>query len=103
MMNLLIATMGDTYSRVQSNIVISNYKEIASLVLEACTLLIWKRSSNEKKYLQSCRLKENASDTGSISMKLKKMKNEIDRISQISLSNSHKLDQILNKIGNINK
>lgn len=98
MMNLLIATMGDTYSRIQSSLVISNYKEIASLILEASDLLFWKKKINQKMYLQTCSQKEHSAYMDNISLKLKKMKIEVDRITQIGVSNGKKIDLILKKI-----
>ncbi|OMJ88018.1 hypothetical protein SteCoe_10086 [Stentor coeruleus] len=95
MMNLLIATMGDTFSRIQATLVISNYKEIASLVLEVSSFMLWKRNKNDKVYLQCCTKKEASTFTGSLSMKMKKMKLDVDKLLQISNENSAKLDKII--------
>ncbi|OMJ95924.1 hypothetical protein SteCoe_657 [Stentor coeruleus] len=95
MMNLLIATMGDTFSRIQTTLVISNYKEIASLVLEVSSFMVWKRKDNNKMYLQCCRKKEIATFSGSVTVKMKKMKMDVDRLLIISSESSSKLDRII--------
>lgn len=95
MMNLLIATMGDTFSRIQATLVISNYKEIASLVLEISSFMLWKRNKNDKVYLQCCKKKEASTFTGSLSMKMKKMKSDVDKLLQVSNESSAKLDNII--------
>ena len=96
MMNLLIATMGDTFSRIHSSLVISNYKEIASIVLEACTFMFWKRKENNKLYLQSCNKIESESITENIPAKLKKIRFDIENLKGIVLENEDKIDNILN-------
>lgn len=95
MMNLLIATMGDTFARIQTTLVISNYKEIASLVLEVSSFMIWERRNNNKMYLQCCRKKELATFSGSVTTKMKKMKIDVDRLLMISGESSSKLDMII--------
>lgn len=95
MMNLLIATMGDTYSRVQSNVVVSNYKEIASFTLEACIIMFWKRKNNEKKFLQSCCKVQPTMLTDTTLIKLNKMKLNLDKLLQNALESSTKLDEAL--------
>mmetsp|Transcript_47197 Transcript_47197/g.34502 ORF Transcript_47197/g.34502 Transcript_47197/m.34502 type:complete len:162 (+) Transcript_47197:3124-3609(+) len=51
MLNMLIAIMSDTYARVMSEIIPSDYYELTTLILEQEELLFWKRNSGTSKYL----------------------------------------------------
>ena len=53
LLNLLISIMGNTFSRVDDSREVSNYKELASMVLEAEQLMYWKKRDSSS-YLQSC-------------------------------------------------
>ena len=53
LLNLLISLMGNTFSRVDDSRVVSNYKELADMVLEAEQLMYWKKADTAS-YLQSC-------------------------------------------------
>ena len=44
MLNMLIAIMSDTYARVMSEIVPSDYYELNNLILEQEELVFWKRN-----------------------------------------------------------
>ena len=54
LLNLVISIMGDTFNRVEQSREISNYKELAGMVLEAEQLLYWVKS-DDLCYLQSCK------------------------------------------------
>lgn len=54
MMNLLISVIGDTYDRVQENLEVADYIELAGMILEVETLLFLKRNTKEENYLQVC-------------------------------------------------
>eukprot|EP00350_Pseudokeronopsis_sp_OXSARD2_P009067 CAMPEP_0170551974 /NCGR_PEP_ID=MMETSP0211-20121228/9954_1 /TAXON_ID=311385 /ORGANISM="Pseudokeronopsis sp., Strain OXSARD2" /LENGTH=198 /DNA_ID=CAMNT_0010859465 /DNA_START=3153 /DNA_END=3745 /DNA_ORIENTATION=+ len=51
MLNMLIAIMSDTYARVMSEIVPSDYYELNSLILEQEEILFWKRNHGRPKFL----------------------------------------------------
>jgi WD40 repeat protein len=66
MMNLLIAVMGDTYDRVQQDIVVADLKEIASQLYDIESVMFWRRKKGRPRYFQICAYSEGMSD--SISM-----------------------------------
>jgi WD40 repeat protein len=66
MMNLLIAVMGDTYDRVQQDIVVADLKEIASQLYDIESVMFWRRNKGKPRYFQICAYSEGMSD--SISM-----------------------------------
>lgn len=66
MMNLLIAVMGDTYDRVQQDIVVADLKEIASQLYDIESVMFWRRNKGRPTYFQICAYSEGMSD--SISM-----------------------------------
>ena len=55
--NLLIAIVSDTFDRVWQNKGASDYKELASLILEVENLLIFKRKVKERGFLHVVRYK----------------------------------------------
>eukprot|EP00358_Blepharisma_japonicum_P000946 CAMPEP_0202952354 /NCGR_PEP_ID=MMETSP1395-20130829/37860_1 /ASSEMBLY_ACC=CAM_ASM_000871 /TAXON_ID=5961 /ORGANISM="Blepharisma japonicum, Strain Stock R1072" /LENGTH=218 /DNA_ID=CAMNT_0049662323 /DNA_START=381 /DNA_END=1034 /DNA_ORIENTATION=- len=63
LLSLIISLMGDTYDRVSGGIDIAETKEFAMLILEAETLLFWKRNNNAPlAYLQECSLEREAGE-----------------------------------------
>ena len=57
LLNLLIAIVSDTFDRVYSNRVSSDYKELASLILEQEYLMFWNRSKAAREYLHIIKYK----------------------------------------------
>lgn len=55
--NLLIAIVSDTFDRVWQNKGASDYKELASLILEVENLLLWNRKVKDKGFLHVVRYK----------------------------------------------
>ena len=51
MLNMLIAIMSDTYSRVMAEIIPSDYYEINQMILEQEEVLVWKRNEGQPMYL----------------------------------------------------
>ena len=51
MMNLLIAIISDTFERVYTSKVPSDYKEKTALILEVENLMFWRRNVKEKVFL----------------------------------------------------
>ena len=62
MLNMLIAIMSDTYARVMSEIVPSDYYELNSLILEQEEILFWKRNSGRAKFLHFAHYMEQGDD-----------------------------------------
>ncbi|CDW84626.1 UNKNOWN [Stylonychia lemnae] len=58
LMNLLIALMGDTYSRVQDGIIPYDYALKAQLLWELESLMLWKRNQGSSKYMIVYRKKD---------------------------------------------
>ena len=51
--NLLIAIISDTFDRVYSNKISSDYREKASLILEVEYMIFWRRATSQWQYLYS--------------------------------------------------
>ena len=66
MMNLLIAVMGDTYDRVQQDIVVADLKEIASQLYDIESVMFWRRNKGRPRYFQICTYGEGMSDSMSM-------------------------------------
>mmetsp|Transcript_29501 Transcript_29501/g.29235 ORF Transcript_29501/g.29235 Transcript_29501/m.29235 type:complete len:622 (+) Transcript_29501:1709-3574(+) len=54
MMNLLVSILGDTFDRVEENLEVTDYKELAEMILEIETLMVWNRNVKENRYFQIC-------------------------------------------------
>ncbi|CAG9329793.1 unnamed protein product [Blepharisma stoltei] len=54
MISLLISLMGDTFERVKENSEIADARELIDMLIEAETLLFWRKNRGKKKYLQVC-------------------------------------------------
>jgi hypothetical protein len=81
MMNLLIAIMGDTYSRVQDNEIVADGREICYMVLEAESVLFWKRGSGAKMYLQECSSVEDCmGNADQMQGRIREIKNSIKQL-----------------------
>ena len=57
LLNLLIAIISDTFDRVYSNRIASDYKELANLILEQENLMFWNRKERGLKYLHVIKYK----------------------------------------------
>eukprot|EP00358_Blepharisma_japonicum_P004281 CAMPEP_0202954858 /NCGR_PEP_ID=MMETSP1395-20130829/51184_1 /ASSEMBLY_ACC=CAM_ASM_000871 /TAXON_ID=5961 /ORGANISM="Blepharisma japonicum, Strain Stock R1072" /LENGTH=143 /DNA_ID=CAMNT_0049670711 /DNA_START=2112 /DNA_END=2541 /DNA_ORIENTATION=+ len=57
-MNMLIALMGDTYSRVQESAHVADMREMALFILELESVLVWRRDRGRKEYFQLCTVNE---------------------------------------------
>ena len=71
LLNLLISILGNTFERVESSRIISNYKELASLILEVEQLYTMK-IENKSYFLQSCLMPEEIIIPEPLTAKLKK-------------------------------
>ena len=54
LLNLLIAIISDTYSRVSENLEIVDMQELADIISEVDTIIYWNRNKAKKQYLMSC-------------------------------------------------
>ena len=54
MLNLLIAVMSDTYDRVRDGLQVTDHREMAQLIIEIETLLVWRRKHHDWKFIQYC-------------------------------------------------
>ena len=57
LLNLLIAIVSDTFDRVYSNRIASDYKELANLILEQEYLMFWNRKKRGLNYLHVIKYK----------------------------------------------
>ena len=53
-LNVLISILGDSYHRFQAEAIVVSSMEMTELIIEIETMMFWRRSNNEKKYLQVC-------------------------------------------------
>ncbi|OMJ78838.1 hypothetical protein SteCoe_21282 [Stentor coeruleus] len=74
MLNLLIAIMGDTYSRVAEEQEIADMQELTEMVIEGEYLLFCKRGNGYKSYMQICKEEELTAQDVTIEQKLNKLK-----------------------------
>lgn len=58
LMNMLIALMGDTYSRVKEKADVADLREMALFIFEFESILVWRREKGRKKYFQLCTVSE---------------------------------------------
>lgn len=72
LLNLLISILGSSFERVENSRVISNFKELANLVLEAEQLIYW-RVENQETYFQSCNKPEEIEIPDPVLAKIKKV------------------------------
>ncbi|CAG9319878.1 unnamed protein product [Blepharisma stoltei] len=54
MFNLLVAIMGDTYERVNDEMVVADIQAMVSMIIEYETMVFWRRNSGQRMYLQLC-------------------------------------------------
>ena len=101
MLNLLISILGDSFDSFQMDALQIDCLEMAELILEIEGLMFWKKSMNEKKYMQTCQItegEENQEWEGKVKMVLvtvRKMRQEIqDELADIKL----KVGTILDKM-----
>ncbi|OMJ81722.1 hypothetical protein SteCoe_17773 [Stentor coeruleus] len=100
MMNLLIATMGDTYSNIQTNLISSNYREIANVIDEASIFLFFNWNNNRLSFLQLCSVREHQIFESSLQAKMKKIKNSFETIQNVMVENNRKIEFIMDKLNN---
>ena len=77
MLNLLISIMGDTFQKVQENNLLADRKELIDMILEAETLLVWRRDRKNYKYLQVCNEKNFYSTSSNWIGRIKTIKKKI--------------------------
>ena len=52
MLNLLISIMGDTYGRVKESSIVADSRELASMILEIESIMIWRKYQNEEFFIK---------------------------------------------------
>lgn len=83
MINLLIAILGDTYKSMKENRVENDARELISLILEAETLMLWRRNQDGMSFLHVC--EENLAVVESANVRVKRrLKNLKMRIMKIN-------------------
>jgi len=64
LLNLLLGIIGDTYDRVSHYLQVADQKALATLLIEAETLMFWRRKDSKVHYLQECRVAETRLNSG---------------------------------------
>ena len=54
MLNLLISILGDSYERVQSSLVESDYSQMLDVIIELEKMMVWNRNKGTPVYLHEC-------------------------------------------------
>jgi len=102
MLNLLISIMGDTYDRVQDGREISDLKELAEMVLEAETLLYWKRGLGQALYIQVLGEQEQTHEVDTWLGKVRELKLRLvaihKSINNVSSSHANDLKRLEDKV-----
>ena len=98
MLNLLIAIISDTFERVYSNRVASDYKEKAAIVLEFENLMFWNRDRVDMAYLHTIKYKvPDGQDSNEWDGKINQMKKEIgSRIDAAFRQQKKDIEEMLN-------
>mmetsp|Transcript_28267 Transcript_28267/g.27957 ORF Transcript_28267/g.27957 Transcript_28267/m.27957 type:complete len:234 (+) Transcript_28267:1417-2118(+) len=94
MLNLIINLMGDTFNRVEDQKITADTFELIKMLIEAETLLFWRRNYGKKEYLQICQEDEFSEETRSKSLKkIYKIKKQILELDQ-KLKDNHANQQM---------
>jgi len=74
MLNLLISIMGNTYDRVQDGQEIADRKELCEMIIEAETMLSWRRNLGQKVYMQMLSEQQQATVNGDWQGRVRELK-----------------------------
>lgn len=81
-LNLLISILSNTFSQVQESQVVADSQELMTMIVEAETLMFWKRNLSSKLYFQTMeRDYDLEEETNRIEAVVKKLKTKVMRIS----------------------
>lgn len=97
LLNLLISILGNSFERVESSRVISNYRELASLVLEIEELIYW-RVESKPTFLQSCLNPEEIEIPDIVLSKVKKLSTRVISIEGKMEDLNQKVENIFEKL-----
>lgn len=82
--------MGDSFNRVNENTAIADAIELIHMVLEAETLLFWRRKSGKKEFIQICSAVEELNTIDTLEMKkLENLRKEIGNFED-TINKNHK-------------
>jgi hypothetical protein len=91
MLNLLIAIMGDTYSRVAEEQEIADMQELTEMVIEGEYLLFCKRNKGVRSYMQICKEEELSAQDVTIEQKLDKLKVRVKEVETSFIQRSQEM------------
>ncbi|OMJ88149.1 hypothetical protein SteCoe_9968 [Stentor coeruleus] len=91
MLNLLIAIMGDTYSRVAEEQEIADMQELTEMVIEGEYLLFCKRNKGTRTYMQICKEEELSAQDVTIEQKLDKLKLRVKEVETSFIQRSQEM------------
>lgn len=82
MLNLLISIMGNTYGRVKESNDIANFQELTEMILEIEKLMVWKKNSKLKHFLQQCLSATSLEDDepDKINLRLKSIRTRVNNV-----------------------
>jgi hypothetical protein len=91
MLNLLISILGDSYERVQLNLVESDYSQMLEVILELEKMMIWNRNKGIQTYLHKCNLLKSEDSQEEWEGRIRALQ---DRISGVSTLMENRFNQI---------
>lgn len=101
LLNLLIALISDTYQRVRGQLDIVDMQELADIILEVDSIMIWNRNKGKRNYLVSCNVAGSHKKSRNFETETKmilKMVDEIDNKSKVNERTMYKLSQAIHKL-----
>ena len=93
MLNLLISIIGDTYDRVQSEMVIADMKELCEMIIEIENSMYWRRNAGSKLYLQLCTTKKKEEIDAQWEGKLREIQKRLISLGQTMTKMDQKNDE----------
>ena len=102
LLNLLISIMSSTFDRVNTNVIVADSKELASMILEAELIYFWNRDKKSKEYLHVCAAKDLDGNQDYFAIGIKEIKNKIGVLGGNQVTVSENLGSIIESQKKIN-
>jgi hypothetical protein len=80
MLNLLISILGDSYEKIQVNLLESDYSQKLQIIIELEKLMIWNRNKGIPVYLQECRLAQDSEKVEEWEGRIRILQNRITNV-----------------------
>ena len=87
--------MSSTFDRVNTNVIVADSKELASMILEAELIYFWNRDKKSKEYLHVCAAKDLDGNQDYFAIGIKEIKNKIGVLGGNQVTVSENLGSII--------